>query len=174
VDAFLLPESRGGGGDSPKIADLYYAVEQSREHLRKTGEPKRIFVDFTGVICSNCRFNEQNVFTRAEVKKAFQQYLNVEIYTDNVPLELFSPSRKAELADDKSLTKEYAAANADFEQNVFSNNALPFYALLEPQADGRILIVDEFNEGKVNNEAEFIRFVTGARAAEQGQLAAAK
>jgi thiol:disulfide interchange protein DsbD len=173
IDAFLLPESRGERDDSIKIADLYYAVEQSRDHLKKTGEPKRIFVDFTGVICSNCRFNENNVFKRAEVKAAFQKYFGVEVYTDNVPLELFAPAMRAEITKGAVRTTQYADLNGTFQNGVFSEITLPFYAILEPQQDGRIRIVDVYGEGKVNNESEFIRFVTGERAAEIGHLAAA-
>jgi thiol:disulfide interchange protein len=168
VDAFLLPESRR----SVHTGDLYYAVEQAREHMRKTGTAKRIFVDFTGVVCSNCRYNEQNVFPIPEVQRAMQDYIGVELYTDKVPLDLFAPKLTAELAT-LANTVAYARANAEFELKVFDQEALPFYAILEPQADGRILIVDEYNEGRIMNVPEFTRFVTGARAQEKVQLAAA-
>jgi thiol:disulfide interchange protein DsbD len=174
IDAFLLPESQRGHDDRSLIADVNYAVAKSREHLQKTGTPRRIFVDFTGVICSNCRFNENNVFKRSEVQKAFAQYLNVEMFTDNVPLELFAPALRAELTKDKSRTTEYSDLNGAFQQRVFGEITLPYYALLEPQADGRVLVVDVYGNGKVNDEADFIRFVTGVRAAERMQFAAAK
>lgn len=44
VESFLLPESRPAG----KMGNLEFAIEQAREHRRKTGQPKRIFLDFTG------------------------------------------------------------------------------------------------------------------------------
>ncbi len=167
VDSFLLPEPRGHN-----IGDLHYAVQQARDHLRKTGTPKRIFVDFTGVVCSNCRYNEQHVFPIPEVRRAMQEYIGVELYTDNVPLDLFAPTLSAELGTQAN-TMSYARANAAFELKVFDQEALPFYAILEPQADGRILIVDEYNEGRIMNVPEFTRFVTGARAQQRVQLAAA-
>jgi thiol:disulfide interchange protein len=169
VDAFLLPESRR----SAHVGDLYYAVEEAREHLRKTGKAKRIFVDFTGVVCSNCRYNEQNVFPIPEVRRAMEDYIGVELYTDKVPLDLFAPKVRAELGTQTS-TIPYARANAEFEQKVFDQSALPFYAILEPQADGRILIVDEYNEGRIMNVHEFTRFVTGARAQDRVEVAAAR
>lgn len=169
VDAFLLPESRRHNVSG----DLYYAVLEARDHLRKTGKPKRIFVDFTGVVCSNCRYNEQNVFPIPEVRRAMQAYIGVELYTDKVPLELFAPTLSAELGSQAN-TVAYARANAEFELKVFDQEALPFYAILEPQADGRILIVDEYNEGRIMNVPEFTQFVTGARAKSREQFAAAK
>jgi len=44
VESFLLPESR----PTDKIGNLEYAIAQAREHRRKTGERKLIFVDVTG------------------------------------------------------------------------------------------------------------------------------
>src|SRR5207248_573367 len=105
VDAFLLPESRR----SAHVGDLVYAVEEARDHLRKTGKAKRIFVDFTGVVCSNCRYNEQNVFPIPEVRRAMQEYIGVEMYTDKVPLDLFAPKLSAELGTQTS-TIPYARA----------------------------------------------------------------
>ena len=169
VDAFLLPESRR----SAHVGDLYYAVEEARDHLRKTGKPKRVFVDFTGVVCSNCRYNEQNVFPIPEVRRAMEDYIGVELYTDKVPLDLFASKLRADLGSQASTIPD-ARANAAFELKVFDQEALPFYAILEPQADGRILIVDEYNEGRIMNVHEFTRFVTGARAQDRVQVAAVK
>jgi thiol:disulfide interchange protein DsbD len=169
VDAFLLPES--GGGDSakdlPKTGDLMYAVEQAQEYYKRTGQPKRLFVDFTGLVCTNCRINEKDVFPRPEVQRAFRQYINVELYTDKMPADLYAPASQADLAKDNSRLEEDAVVNAEFEQKVFDEITLPLYAILEPQPDGRILIVDVFNEGRIQNVAEFVRFVTGARAKEK-------
>lgn len=44
VESFLLPEARQAG----KIGNLELAIAQAREQGRKTGQPKRIFLDFTG------------------------------------------------------------------------------------------------------------------------------
>jgi thiol:disulfide interchange protein DsbD len=170
VDSFLLPESRGSGEagkQQPKTGDLLYAVEKAREITRKTGQPQRIFLDFTGLVCTNCRINEQYVFSRPEVKQALQQYLYVELYTDGIPAELFAPELQAVLAKDKERSEADAQVNADFEQKVFDEITLPLYAILEPQADGRIVIVDVYNEGRIQDVPEFMRFLTGARAKEK-------
>lgn len=140
IDAFLLPESRGAGTgehEQPRTGDLQYAVDKAREYRRKTGLPKRIFVDFTGVACPNCRLNERDVFSRPEVKQALQQYLGVELYCDSIPVDLYAPAVKAELAGDNGRITDDAEVNADFEQKVFGEITLPTYAILEPQLDGR-------------------------------------
>jgi thiol:disulfide interchange protein DsbD len=49
VDSFLLPEARAGqAGDMPKTGNLDWAVAEARDYRKRTGQPKRIFIDFTG------------------------------------------------------------------------------------------------------------------------------
>ena len=47
VDSFLLPEARPVK-DEMKSGNLEYAVAQAQEHRRRTGQVKRVFLDFTG------------------------------------------------------------------------------------------------------------------------------
>ena len=56
-------ESTEGDAEIEHTANLYYAVQQARDEYKKTGKPKRIFIDFTGVSCTNCKINEKSVFT---------------------------------------------------------------------------------------------------------------
>src|SRR5262249_46730699 len=65
VDAFLLPDPTGADEYS---TDLSATLEKSRKEAEKTGKPaKPVFVDFTGMNCTNCRLNENNVFPRPRV-----------------------------------------------------------------------------------------------------------
>jgi thiol:disulfide interchange protein DsbD len=171
VDSFLLPESRAGGTkDRPIIGDLYYAVEKSREHLRQTGQPKRIFVDFTGMVCTNCRINEKDVFPRPDVQRAMQQYLSVELYGDTMPIQLYTPEIQAEIAKDNSRLDADKDANVDFEQKIVDQITLPTYVILEPDLHGKIIVVDVYPEGRISNVPDFLIFLTGARAKEKEQL----
>jgi thiol:disulfide interchange protein DsbD len=47
VDSFLLPDSHPGN-DEPWSGNLEAAVARAREHRRRTGQPKLVFIDFTG------------------------------------------------------------------------------------------------------------------------------
>jgi thiol:disulfide interchange protein DsbD len=170
VDAFLLPESRGGSRQGPVIGDLYYAVEKAREHLRQTGQPKRVFVDYTGMICTNCRDNEREVFPRPEVQHAMQQYLAVELYGDTMPRDIYAPALRAEIKNDPERLDLDAQANVKFQLKLTDSDAMPAYTILEPQLDGTILVVDSY-EGRISNVPDFVRFVSGTRAKEKQQLA---
>ena len=67
LSAFLPPAGYGGAGSSsedglPFLTDYNAALAQAK------AEGKPLFVDFTGVTCTNCRWNEKNVFPRGDVQ----------------------------------------------------------------------------------------------------------
>ena len=61
VDSFLLPDSGRPPGEV-WTGNLEYAISDAREHVKRTGQPKLIFVDFTGKSCTNCKMNERACF----------------------------------------------------------------------------------------------------------------
>jgi thiol:disulfide interchange protein len=150
IDAFLLPEPPKGGaapGELQWTADLPRAVRHAAAARRK------VFVDFTGVTCTNCKINERNVFTRPEVRELFKKYQLVQMYTDVVPAEFY-----AGRTTDEQRERD-AAANLAFQKNKFQDEQLPLYVILEPQPDGRVLVVDRYDEGKINDVEKFAEFL---------------
>ena len=88
VDAFLLPEDTGpvvgtnGASSTDRLAwggDLKDALKEGE------AEKKLVFLDFTATTCTNCKYNERNVFIKPEVKDLLSRYVLVHLYTDNVP-----------------------------------------------------------------------------------------
>lgn len=156
VEAFLLPEHEAGTAGT----DLREAIELAR----KTKKP--VFVDFTGVTCTNCKINEQNVFPRQEVKGLLDQFVTVQLYTDEVPADAYrADPGKARRTDE-------AEANKSFEIAAFGTASLPTYVVLLPQADGRVRVFREPAgeqrdriEGKINDVADFAAFLRAALAA---------
>ena len=63
-----LPEPKHLGWST----DLHEAIASSRGR-RRTGKSKPIFVDFTGVTCTNCKYNENTVFPQPKVRRAARQ-----------------------------------------------------------------------------------------------------
>jgi thiol:disulfide interchange protein DsbD len=166
IDAFLLPEPARGGsaqGDLRWTADLPQAVNQAR------AARKKLFVDFTGVTCTNCKYNEREVFTRPQVRELFKQYQLVQMYTDVVPVEFYA--RKT--TDEQRETD--AAANLGFQRRKFEQNEqLPLYVIMDPQPDGRVLIVGVYDEGKINQLDKFVEFLSRPRAADTARVQAGK
>jgi thiol:disulfide interchange protein DsbD len=73
-----------------------------------TGRP--IFVDFTGYTCTNCRWMEQNVFSRPEVENALQKFVRLRLYTDG--------------------GKDWQS-HQSYQIQKFGTPALPFYAIID-------------------------------------------
>jgi thiol:disulfide interchange protein len=150
VDAFLLPEPRAStviGGESPWSADLKRALDEARPR------GGRVFVDFTGETCSNCRYNEENVFVKPEVKELFKQYILVQIYTDVVPNYFY------ENPPDRSRRNADGLANLDFQEDAFGDVRLPMYVILKPEVSGKTTVVGIYEESKIDNPAAFVQFL---------------
>lgn len=153
VEAFLLPEDvppQPGTKNEVWRTDLMDAVEASRA----SGRP--IFLDFTGVTCTNCKLNERDVFPQASIREELQQFEKVKLYTDEVPAQ----SYHTDPGHDERVKE--ARANRDFQKAVFRDYALPLYAVLMPQADGRVKVVGVYDEGKINDPAKFATFLKGS------------
>jgi thiol:disulfide interchange protein DsbD len=160
IDAFLLPDPTQGGvahGDLRWTADLPQAVTQARD------AGKKVFVDFTGVTCKNCKYNERQVFTRPEVRELFKQYQLVQMYTDTVPAE-FYPQKTSDEQREKD-----AAANLDFQKRKFGNEQLPLYVILDPQPGGKVVPLAVYDEGKINKVDQFVEFLKRPLAPETGR-----
>ncbi|MCI0702598.1 MAG: thioredoxin family protein [Planctomycetia bacterium] len=141
IEAFLLPESE------PWPTDLKNTIERSKA----SGKP--VFVDFTGVTCTNCKYNEETVFSRPELRSQFEQFERVQLYTDEVPAQAYvsDPGLRARKAEGR--------VNADFQVAVFKDGALPLYAVLMPQPDGKLQVIGVYPEGKINDPAKFAQFL---------------
>src|SRR5262249_47229470 len=139
--------------------DLNEALTQARAHRERTGGRKLVFIDFTGETCTNCKINEQSVFSKPEFEALLSQFQRVKLFTDKVPTSLYPPSVRG----GKELTVARQRADADvnlnFQRAKFGTEQLPLYVILDPVADDRIEVVGVYDEGKINDEAAFAQFL---------------
>ena len=147
VNAFLLPEPNRGSGGETWGTDLPAAIDRAGE----TGRP--VFVDFTGVTCTNCKYNEENVFPRADVQELFARFERVQLYTDEVPAAAYDADPGADHREDE------AYANRQFQVAAFKDSALPLYAVLDPRPDGTVKVLGVYDEGKINSPDRFAAFL---------------
>lgn len=112
--------------------DLDKALAQAKN------ENKRVFIDFTGYTCTNCRWMEANVFVKPDVEAEMSKFVLAKLFTDG-----------------EGAVYERQQA---YQQQNFNTVALPFYAILEP--DGKI--VSTF-PGLTRNAAEFVDFLAKAK-----------
>ena len=96
-------------------------------------ENRNIFIDFTGVTCTNCRWMETNIFTQESVEELMKKFVQVSLYTD---------------AGDNYLEKR------EYQIDRFETAALPYYVILDKEDS----IIAEF-PGMSRNVDDFIEFL---------------
>jgi thiol:disulfide interchange protein DsbD len=127
--------------------DLASALEQAAK------EKKLVFIDFTGVTCTNCKINEKNVFVKQDVKDLFKQYIRVQLYTDTIPENFYK-----EIPAEEKREKD-AEMNQEFQKKAFKMEQLPLYAIVKPADGGSFETVGVYDEGKINKVDKFIEFL---------------
>jgi thiol:disulfide interchange protein len=99
-------------------------------------ENKAVFLNFTGVTCTNCRWMESNMFTEPEVKRELEQFVLAELYTDR------------ETAEDEK--------NGQLQAERFATVALPLYVIVDPNGNTLAKFA-----GLTRDRQEFIGFLQG-------------
>jgi thiol:disulfide interchange protein len=105
---------------------------------RAQAEDKRVFVDFTGYTCTNCRWMEANMFVKPEVRNEMEEFVLASLYTDG----------EGEIYEQQQ----------QYQQENFRTVALPYYAVLEP--DGTPVAAFP---GLTRNVQEFVDFLRRAQ-----------
>lgn len=148
LESFLPPDLENnsarlfGGNRKDELTwikdDLNKALTQAK------AENKRVFIDFTGYTCTNCRWMEANVFVKKEVRAELAPFVLAKLYTDG--------------------DGEIYERQQSYQQKAFKTVALPFYAVLEP--DGTV--VSTF-PGLTRNTSEFLDFLHKAQDGDAGK-----
>ncbi len=105
---------------------------------RAKAENRKVFVDFTGYTCTNCRWMEANLFVLPEVRAEMEKFVLVSLYTDG--------------------EGEVYERQQQFQQDTFQTVALPFYAVFD--ADGQPVAIFP---GLTRDSKEFVDFLKKAQ-----------
>jgi thiol:disulfide interchange protein len=143
VDSFLLPEEH---------EDLNRGLEEAKK------QNKMVFIDFTGVTCTNCKINEANVFPMKDVRELLKKFVLVQLYTDRVPDKLYSSDERSSFQGSATKQRADANKNLDFQKLKFNTEQLPLYVVVKPDADGFIEVA-RYDEGKINDVSAFVNFL---------------
>lgn len=132
-EAFLPPASMKATQPSNGTTQQVWLEDYSKalEAARQTGKP--LFIDFTGTTCTNCRWMEQNMFSRPRVAQLMDGFVRARLFTDR--------------------RHEPDLSHQRLQQERFGSVELPLYAILTPE--GRILGTSSFTR----DEGEFIAFL---------------
>ncbi len=137
LEAFLPPDlsnnsSRMFGDGEEKFQWLKDDYEGAL--AKANTENKRVFIDFTGYTCTNCRWMEANVFVKPEVEAELKKFVLSSLYTDGEGA-IYEKQQK-------------------MEQDMFGTVALPFYAVVD--ANGKTIATFP---GLTRNVPEFVDFL---------------
>jgi thiol:disulfide interchange protein DsbD len=151
IESFLLPDAES---DLTWIGNLEQGLAEARQKHRL------VFVDFTGVTCTNCAYNEANVFSRPSVRDLLQNYTLVQLYTDRVPNKLYPREERDKLGSGTARQQADGKHNREFQAEKFNTTQLPLYVILRPTADGYQELA-RYAEGKINDPEAFEQFLRG-------------
>jgi len=135
LDAFLPPaQTPVATSSTPNKAQEQWlnSYDQAVQQARAANKP--VFLNFTGVTCTNCRWMEKNMFPDPQVKKELGRFILAELYTDR------------EDPEDRR--------NSELQEKQFGSIALPLYVVITP--DGKELA--QFG-GLTRDKREFISFL---------------
>jgi thiol:disulfide interchange protein DsbD len=141
LESFLPPKNSKSmfnvlGNPDEELAWVTNDLEGALAQAKLDG--RRVFVDFTGYTCTNCRWMEANMFTLPEVRAEMEKFLLVSLYTDG--------------------EGEVYERQQQFQQDTFQTVALPFYAVLD--GDGKPLATFP---GLTRDPEEFMDFLRAAQ-----------
>ncbi len=138
LESFLPPKNAESSLNilGNKEAELDWIKNDLEKALLKAKvENKKVFVDFTGYTCTNCRWMEANMFTLPEVRAEMEKYVLVSLYTDG--------------------EGEIYYGQQQFQEKTFKTVALPFYAIFD--SNGKPISTFP---GLTRNPKEFVDFLT--------------
>jgi thiol:disulfide interchange protein DsbD len=135
------PTEAAGGTATSNGGRLTWHMDYEEAWKQAVAENKPIFIDFTGVYCTNCRENEKGVFPRPEVRQQLEKFVRVQLYNDTVPKPGLSAAEAKQLAD----------RNRELQRNTVGDVATPLYLLLRP--DPKVAIEDGKLKGVVLGKA---------------------
>ncbi|NDD63561.1 MAG: thioredoxin family protein, partial [Acidobacteria bacterium] len=129
------PNTGASGNPATSEAPASKWLENYDEALAVASRENRpVFINFTGVTCTNCRWMESNMFTQPEVEQALTGFVRVELFTDReTPADL----RNSELQAEK-----------------FQTVALPLYAIVDQTGNTLASFA-----GLTRNKVEFLEFI---------------
>lgn len=147
MEGFLPGYSLTVSREHGKVAWIVDDYEGGLEKAK--AENKLVFVNFTGYQCTNCRYMEFSVFPSEEVSPLLEEFVAIELYTDN----------GTELNNKQAKLREELT-------NSVSN---PVYVVMTPEAE----IIDIF-AGSTNGPAEFRDFLQNAQEKGNAKLLASR
>jgi thiol:disulfide interchange protein len=153
INALPEPPMYGHELKLPHGLTGYFDYHQAVRVARQLNKP--LFIDFTGKNCGNCRKMENAVWAEPSVLSVLKNdYLVVALYADVRKLDL--PEDEIYIGSDgKRITKLYKK-NLDIEFSRFGDVAQPFYVLLNPFTEEKLVTTSLGYEPDVEKFVQYL------------------
>lgn len=118
--------------DSQSAPALFHDYDEGLAYARKTN--RRIFLNFTGYGCVNCRKMEATVLKEPDVQALLRDYVIIELYVDDrspVPATTASDASPSGSRRYHELGEKWA----DLEATRFHSISQPLYVILSPEGE---------------------------------------
>jgi thiol:disulfide interchange protein len=134
LEAFLPPDPYPGRQAAAGHGIVAWKMSWQEGLQQAQAERKPIFINFTGVTCTNCRWMEKNMFTQPDVAGEINKYVAVELFTDR--------------------TTEEDLANRELQRKLTKVVTLPVYVLATPEGEPIKIF-----QGSTRDKAQFLEFL---------------
>ena len=150
TQAFLVPDRHvpasisRPGGDKP--VDLVWHTKLKEALALADREKKLVFIDITGLTCTNCALNENTAFPDPRIQEAFRKLVLVKLYS--------YPGVPAGVDQEPDME-----GTVKFAHDVVKKGDLPLYVMLRPKGESyEVVRVDD--QGLIVDIPAFVKFLT--------------
>lgn len=130
--AFLPPDPYPGKAARGQER-LAWIPDYQQALAKAKAENKNVFIDFTGIYCTNCRLIEKNVFSQEKVEKVLDKFVLAQLYTDKGTPE--------------------SDANQKLQMDMAKVTTLPLYVVVSPE--GKVLKIHQ-QQPPLNDADKFL------------------
>jgi len=134
IDAYVPPATESAVRSANEGGAVWMTNQYEEALAKAKAENKLVFVNFTGVTCTNCHWMRQNMFPKPEIQAIVKDFVMVELFVDGTG----------------PIDEKYQ----NLEQTKFQTVSLPFYAILTPDEK----VVATF-AGSTKKTEEFVAFL---------------
>jgi len=139
---------------APLGINAFFEYEEGMAVAAQLGKP--VFLDFTGLGCTNCRRIEDNVWTDPQVLQLLKDdYVVISLYVDERTIELPKYEHYVSKVDGKKV-HTLAQKNADIQKCWFNRNSQPFYVLMNNEEQ---VLNDPIDYDKAKSVEHFVKFL---------------
>ncbi|MBL8088606.1 MAG: hypothetical protein JNM85_11125 [Chthonomonas sp.] len=114
LGSFMPPDPYPGKKGTMVAGELEWSEDYKGSLASASAKNGLVFIDFTGVTCTNCRWVEQNIFPDGKVREELERYTRVKLYTDRIGKD---------------------EANFHLQVKLTKQTTLPIYVILDPKTE---------------------------------------